>query len=79
LPLQPVSAGLAFIPDSLSMCPTSGVATWVPAAIPLPEGQVALTLREVCGLTTEEIARAFLVTPGDARAAHRAREDRHPR
>jgi RNA polymerase sigma-70 factor (ECF subfamily) len=25
-----------------------------------PEGQVALTLREVCGLTTEEIARAFL-------------------
>jgi RNA polymerase sigma-70 factor (ECF subfamily) len=28
-----------------------------------PEGQVALTLREVCGLTTEEIARAFLITP----------------
>ena len=28
-----------------------------------PEGQVALTLREVCGLTTEDIARAFLVTP----------------
>jgi len=28
-----------------------------------PEGQVALTLREVCGLTTEEIARAFLVPP----------------
>jgi RNA polymerase sigma-70 factor (ECF subfamily) len=27
------------------------------------EGQVALTLREVCGLTTEEIARAFLVPP----------------
>ncbi|KON82385.2 RNA polymerase sigma factor [Azoarcus sp. PA01] len=27
------------------------------------EAQVALTLREVCGLTTEEIARAFLVTP----------------
>jgi RNA polymerase sigma-70 factor (ECF subfamily) len=27
-----------------------------------PEGRVALTLREVCGLTTEEIARAFLVT-----------------
>jgi len=25
-----------------------------------PEGQIALTLREVCGLTTEEIARAFL-------------------
>src|SRR6195256_5409809 len=28
-----------------------------------PEGQVALTLREICVLTTEEIARAFLVTP----------------
>jgi RNA polymerase sigma-70 factor (ECF subfamily) len=27
------------------------------------EGQVALTLRELCGLATEEIARAFLVTP----------------
>lgn len=27
-----------------------------------PEGRVALTLREVCGLTTEEIARAFLTT-----------------
>jgi RNA polymerase sigma-70 factor, ECF subfamily len=29
-----------------------------------PEARVALTLREVCGLTTEEIARAFLTTPG---------------
>ena len=28
-----------------------------------PDGQIALTLREVCGLTTEEIARAFLTTP----------------
>ncbi|HXR96844.1 MAG TPA: RNA polymerase sigma factor [Terriglobales bacterium] len=28
-----------------------------------PEWQVALTLREICGLTTEEIARAFLITP----------------
>ena|SRR5436190_13595882 len=27
------------------------------------DAQIALTLREVCGLTTEEIARAFLVTP----------------
>src|SRR5260370_38668383 len=28
-----------------------------------PDAQVALTLREVCGLTTEEIARAFLTGP----------------
>jgi RNA polymerase sigma-70 factor, ECF subfamily len=28
-----------------------------------PEARIALTLREVCSLTTEEIASAFLVTP----------------
>ena len=28
-----------------------------------PDSQVALTLREVCGLTTEEIAQAFLIKP----------------
>jgi RNA polymerase sigma-70 factor (ECF subfamily) len=28
-----------------------------------PEARAALTLREVCGLTTEEIARAYLVPP----------------
>jgi RNA polymerase sigma-70 factor (ECF subfamily) len=28
-----------------------------------PEARLALTLREVCGLTTEEIARAFLTSP----------------
>src|SRR5438552_5738737 len=28
-----------------------------------PEARVPLTLREVCGLTTEEIAKAFLITP----------------
>ncbi|MEB3357363.1 MAG: RNA polymerase sigma factor [Synechococcales bacterium] len=28
-----------------------------------PESQIALTLREICGLTTEEIASAFLVSP----------------
>ena len=28
-----------------------------------PEAQVALTLREVCGLTTEAIASAFLIAP----------------
>ncbi|GHC16722.1 RNA polymerase sigma factor [Aidingimonas halophila] len=31
-------------------------------ALPL-DGQVAMTLREVCGLTTEEVARAFLISP----------------
>jgi len=28
-----------------------------------PDAQVAMTMREVCGLTTEEIARAFLTSP----------------
>jgi RNA polymerase sigma-70 factor (ECF subfamily) len=28
-----------------------------------PDAQIAMTLREVCGLTTEEIAHAFLTTP----------------
>lgn len=32
------------------------------SALP-PDARVALTLREVCGLTTEEIARAFLTAP----------------
>src|SRR3989442_13482041 len=32
------------------------------SALP-PEAQVAMTLREVCGLTTDEIARAFLTRP----------------
>src|SRR3989454_1556448 len=32
------------------------------SALP-PEAQVAMTLREVCGLTTDEIARAFLTKP----------------
>ncbi|SEF75144.1 RNA polymerase sigma factor [Nitrosomonas ureae] len=28
-----------------------------------PEAQIALTLREICGLSTEEIAHAFLIAP----------------
>ncbi len=48
-----------------------------------PDARVALTLREVCGLTTEEIARAFLIaTPALAqrivRAKSRIREARIP-
>jgi RNA polymerase sigma-70 factor (ECF subfamily) len=48
-----------------------------------PDAQVALTLREVCGLTTEEIARAYLVTPSTVaqrivRAKNKIREARIP-
>ena len=48
-----------------------------------PEARVALTLREVCGLTTEEIARAFLTTPPTlaqriVRAKAKIREARIP-
>ena len=28
-----------------------------------PDAQVAMTLREICGLTTEQVAAAFLITP----------------
>ena len=44
-----------------------------------PDAQVALTLREVCGLTTEEIAQRLPHAGADARAAHRAREGEDPR
>ncbi|WP_297323803.1 RNA polymerase sigma factor [Nitrosomonas sp.] len=48
-----------------------------------PEAQIALTLREICGLTTEEIARAFLIAPKTAaqrivRAKAKIREARIP-
>src|SRR5579872_2543697 len=48
-----------------------------------PEARVALTLREVCGLTTEEIAKAFLTTPRTlaqriVRAKAKIREERIP-
>ncbi len=48
-----------------------------------PETQVAMTLREVCGLTTEEIARAFLTKPPTiaqriVRAKAKIREARIP-
>ena len=48
-----------------------------------PEARVALTLREVCGLTNEEIARAFLTTPSTlaqriVRAKAKIRETRIP-
>jgi RNA polymerase sigma-70 factor (ECF subfamily) len=48
-----------------------------------PDAQVALTLRQVCGLTTEEIARAFLASPSTiaqriVRAKAKIREARIP-
>jgi RNA polymerase sigma-70 factor (ECF subfamily) len=48
-----------------------------------PEARVALTLREVCGLTTEEIGRAFLTNPSTlaqriVRAKAKIREARIP-
>lgn len=48
-----------------------------------PDARMALTLREVCGLTTEEIARAFLTTPSTlaqriVRAKAKIREARIP-
>jgi RNA polymerase sigma-70 factor (ECF subfamily) len=48
-----------------------------------PEARVALTLREVCGLTTEQIARAFLTSPPTlaqriVRAKNKIRDARIP-
>ncbi len=48
-----------------------------------PEAQVALTLRTVCGITTDEIARAFLVQPSTmaqrlVRATAKIRDARIP-
>jgi RNA polymerase sigma-70 factor (ECF subfamily) len=48
-----------------------------------PDAQVALTLREVCGLTTEEIAQAYLSTPPTiaqriVRAKNKIRDARIP-
>jgi len=44
-----------------------------------PEARVALTLREVCGLTTEEIAKAFLITPRTLAQRIGARQGKDPR
>ena len=48
-----------------------------------PEAQIAMTLREVCGLTTEEIAHAFLTNPATiaqriVRAKSKIRDARIP-
>ncbi len=45
-----------------------------------PDARVDLTLREVCGLTTEAIAHAFLTTPTTlAQRTHCARQSENPR
>ena len=43
-----------------------------------PKVQVPLTLREVCGLTTDEIAAAFLTAPADHGAADRPGQGEDP-
>jgi RNA polymerase sigma-70 factor (ECF subfamily) len=69
-----VLGGAADVVDALADDPSAGdddeieddrlrlIFTCCHPALP-PDAQVALTLREVCGLTTEEIARAFLIAP----------------
>jgi RNA polymerase sigma-70 factor (ECF subfamily) len=69
-----VLGGAANVVDALADDPSAGdddeieddrlrlIFTCCHPALP-PDAQVALTLREVCGLTTEEIARAFLIAP----------------
>jgi len=49
----------------------------------LPEARAAMTLREVCGLSTEQIAHAFLITPATlaqriVRAKAKIRDERIP-
>lgn len=53
------AAAVSADPDALEDDRLRLVFTCCHPALP-PDAQVALTLREVCGLTTEEIARAFL-------------------
>ena len=61
-------------PTSLPDDPLRLIFTCCHPALP-PEAQVALTLRTVCGLTTEEIARAFLTrTPTLAQRIVRAKQ-----
>jgi RNA polymerase sigma-70 factor (ECF subfamily) len=62
LEAQSGSAGKSNEEDSLEDDRLRLVFTCCHPALP-PEAHIALTLREVCGLTTEEIAKAFLITP----------------
>jgi RNA polymerase sigma-70 factor, ECF subfamily len=60
-PLLEVAAPAAAEPDTIPDDRLRLIFTCCHPAIAL-EARIALTLREVCGLTTPEIARAFLVT-----------------
>jgi len=62
LEAQSGSAGKSNEEDSLEDDRLRLIFTCCHPALP-PEAHIALTLREVCGLTTEEIAKAFLITP----------------
>jgi RNA polymerase sigma-70 factor (ECF subfamily) len=54
---EPLGAAEDVVDDRLRL-----IFTCCHPALP-PDAQVAMTLRELCGLTTEEIARAFLTGP----------------
>jgi RNA polymerase sigma-70 factor, ECF subfamily len=62
LEAQSISAGSSHEEDSLEDDRLRLIFTCCHPSL-APEARVALTLREVCGLTTEEIAKAFLITP----------------
>lgn len=79
---QSSSAMEAFEENSLEDDRLRLIFTCCHSSLP-PDGRVALTLREVCGLTTEEIAKAFLTTPRTlaqriVRAKAKIREERIP-
>jgi RNA polymerase sigma-70 factor (ECF subfamily) len=54
---DPAESGDEIVDDRLRL-----IFTCCHPALP-PDAQVAMTLRELCGLTTEEIARAFMTSP----------------
>jgi RNA polymerase sigma-70 factor (ECF subfamily) len=76
---EPAAAG---VPDELPDDRLRLIFTCCHPAL-APDARAALTLREVCGLTTEEIARAFLTTAPTVaqrivRAKARIRDERIP-
>ncbi|MFI5371093.1 MAG: RNA polymerase sigma factor [Candidatus Eisenbacteria bacterium] len=60
--IEASSGGVEPDPDDVEDDRLRLIFTCCHPALP-PDAQVALTLRTVCGLTTEEIARAFLLPP----------------